>query len=38
VFGIVILLVSAVIAYLTWCLGRFALLETLLSGFVFVCR
>lgn len=35
-FGIVIVLVSAVISYLAWRLGRFALLATLLSGFVFV--
>jgi uncharacterized membrane protein len=35
-FGVVIVLVSAVISYLAWRMGRFALLATLLSGFVFV--
>ncbi len=36
VFGVVILLVSAAISLLAWKLGRFALLATLLSGFVFI--
>ena len=36
VFGVVIVLVSAGISLLAWHLGRFALLATLLSGFVFV--
>lgn len=36
VFGVVILLVSIGVALLAWKLGRFALLATLLSGFVFV--
>ncbi len=35
-FGGVIVLVSALISLLAWKLGRFALLATLLSGFVFV--
>ena len=35
-FGAVIVLVSAGISLLAWTLGRFALLATLLSGFVFV--
>lgn len=35
-FGVVIVLVSAGISLLAWKLGRFALLATLLSGFVFV--
>lgn len=35
-FGLVIVLVSAGISLLAWWLGRFALLATLLSGFVFV--
>ena len=35
-FGLVIVLVSAGISLLAWTLGRFALLATLLSGFVFV--
>ncbi len=35
-FGAVIVLVSAAISLLAWKLGRFALLATLLSGFVFV--
>ena len=35
-FGVVIVLVSAAISLLAWTLGRFALLATLLSGFVFV--
>ena len=35
-FGGVILLVSVVVSTLAWTLGRFALLATLLSGFVFV--
>ncbi len=35
-FGSVIVLVSAVISWLAWSLGRFALLATLLSGFVYV--
>lgn len=35
-FGAVIVLVSAAVSYLAWRLGRFALLATLLSGFVFV--
>ena len=36
VFGAVIVVVSVLIAALAWKLGRFALLGTLLSGFVFV--
>lgn len=36
IFGAVIVLVSAGISLLAWTLGRFALLATLLSGFVFV--
>ncbi len=36
VFGLVIALVSVAISVLAWSLGRFALLATLLSGFVFV--
>ena len=36
VFGMVIVIVSLLIAALAWKLGRFALLATLLSGFVFV--
>ncbi len=36
VFGVVIVLVSAGISYFAWRLGRFALLATLLSGFVFI--
>ena len=35
-FGLVIVLASGVISWLAWSLGRFALLATLLSGFVFV--
>ena len=35
-FGAVIVLVSAGISWLAYALGRFALLATLLSGFVFV--
>lgn len=35
-FGAVIVAVSAIISWLAWTLGRFALLATLLSGFVFV--
>jgi uncharacterized membrane protein len=35
-FGAIIVLVSAGISLLAWTLGRFALLATLLSGFVFV--
>jgi uncharacterized membrane protein len=35
-FGGVIVLVSAAISWLAWSLGRFALLATLLSGFVYV--
>lgn len=35
-FGTVIVLVSVAISWLAWSLGRFALLATLLSGFVFV--
>ncbi|MGB0135128.1 DUF2189 domain-containing protein [Dokdonella sp.] len=35
-FGLVIVLVSALISWFAWTLGRFALLATLLSGFVFV--
>ena len=35
-FGLVIVLVSAGMSMLAWTLGRFALLATLLSGFVFV--
>lgn len=36
VVGGVIVLVSMLVAWLAWTLGRFALLATLLSGFVFV--
>ena len=36
IFGVVIVLVSIGMALLAWKLGRFALLATLLSGFVFV--
>jgi uncharacterized membrane protein len=36
VFGVVIVLVSAVVCVLAWELGRFALLALLLSGFVYV--
>ena len=36
IFGLVIALVSVVISIMAWSLGRFALLATLLSGFVFV--
>ena len=36
VFGVVIVIVSILMAMLAWKLGRFALLATLLSGFVFV--
>ena len=36
IFGGVILLVSLLVSALAWALGRFALLATLLSGFVFV--
>lgn len=35
-FGLFIVLVSAIISWFAWSLGRFALLATLLSGFVFV--
>ncbi len=35
-FGAVIVLVSVLVALLAWRMGRFALLATLLSGFVFV--
>jgi len=35
-FGGIILLVSVLVSTLAWTLGRFALLATLLSGFVFV--
>ena len=35
-FGIPIVLVSAAVSLLAWQLGRFALLATLLSGFVFI--
>lgn len=35
-FGLVIIAISAAISWLAWSLGRFALLATLLSGFVFV--
>lgn len=35
-FGLVIVLISALISWFAWSLGRFALLATLLSGFVFV--
>ncbi|WP_240099479.1 DUF2189 domain-containing protein [Thermomonas flagellata] len=35
-FGAVVVVVSLVVAALAWSLGRFALLATLLSGFVFV--
>lgn len=36
VFGGVIVLVSVLVSWLAWSLGRFALLATLLSGFVFI--
>jgi uncharacterized membrane protein len=36
VFGLLIVVVSILVAALAWALGRFALLATLLSGFVFV--
>lgn len=36
IFGGVIMLVSIGVSALAWSLGRFALLATLLSGFVFV--
>jgi len=36
IYGAVIVLVSVAISALAWQLGRFALLATLLSGFVFV--
>ncbi len=36
VFGIAIMLVSIAVSALAWELGRFALLATLLSGFVFI--
>lgn len=35
-YGVAIVLVSIAVAWLAWALGRFALLATLLSGFVFV--
>jgi uncharacterized membrane protein len=35
-FGLLIVVVSILVAALAWTLGRFALLATLLSGFVFV--
>lgn len=35
-FGLVIMAVSIAVAALAWSLGRFALLATLLSGFVFI--
>lgn len=35
-FGIVVALVSLVVVWLAWSLGRFALLAALLSGFVFI--
>ena len=34
-FGIVIVLISAAISWFAWSLGRFALLATLLSGFIY---
>lgn len=36
VFGVVIVLVSGLVSALAWWLGRFALLATLLSGFVYI--
>lgn len=36
IFGCVILLVSVLVSWMAWSLGRFALLATLMSGFVFV--
>lgn len=36
IFGIVIILVSLAVSAFAWQLGRFALLATLLSGFVFI--
>jgi len=36
IFGVVIVLVSLAVSALAWKLGRFALLATLLSGFVFI--
>ncbi|HQW82263.1 MAG: DUF2189 domain-containing protein [Rhodanobacteraceae bacterium] len=35
-FGLIIVLISAAISWLAWSLGRFALLATLLSGFVYI--
>lgn len=35
-FGLLVVVVSVMVAALAWSLGRFALLATLLSGFVFV--
>jgi uncharacterized membrane protein len=35
-FGLVIVLISAAISWFAWSLGRFALLATLLSGFVYI--
>lgn len=35
-FGVVIVLISAAISWFAWSLGRFALLATLLSGFVYI--
>lgn len=35
-FGVIIVLVSVAVSILAWSLGRFALLATLLSGFVFI--
>lgn len=35
-FGLIIVLISAAISWFAWSLGRFALLATLLSGFVYV--
>lgn len=36
IFGVVTVIVSALVSWLAWSLGRFALLAVLLSGFVFV--
>ena len=35
-FGVTIMLLSVAISAFAWSLGRFALLATLLSGFVFI--
>ena len=35
IFGVVLVLISAAISWFAWTLGRFALLATLLSGFIY---